>query len=218
MKEKLTIWFLGSNSVGKTTQCALLHLLLRDVYNQSNYRSRVIQAHENGVTSYYTKVSPVSANLGIFHHPLTAVTDPSVKPNACCGTDKLSTKAQIELAYRAALADPEVTIITVDAIMATGQFLNFLVNENSLLFTILLDCTEEINFKRLAERRAAKRGVEPSQIIIDDRTKENLSSKLRGFRSMYEKAKPKSDFFKVFSTDLMLINEISSCIIDLLTL
>lgn len=206
-KQKATIWFLGSNSVGKTTQSALFHLYMRDIYGEPNYQSQVIEVQENDIKTFYTKLSPVSANLGIFIHPLTTQ-DKSTKTTACCGTDRLSTKAQIELAYQAALADPDVLIITVEAIMATGQFINFLANDESKLMTVLLDCHENTNFKRLAQRRGKKLGIDPSEVIISDRTKENLGGKLRGFRATFERVKPKSDFAVSISTDILSIDDI----------
>lgn len=211
-KDKLTIWLLGSNATGKSTQAALIHLLMRKLIKAEDYQSKFCEFQEDGIKYSYTKVSPISANLGIFNHPLTS--KEGEKTNACCGTDRLSTKEQIYRAYLAALNDPDIKIITVDAIMATGQFINFLNNSESRLLTVLLDCTENTNFKRLAARRGAKLGIDPSEVELSERTRENLSTKLRNFRSTFSRTKDQADNSLSISTDDFDISQVNSLIVD----
>lgn len=206
MEKKLTIWFLGSNATGKTTQCAKIHLMFRDMCDQPDFVSEVRFFEVDGIKYSYTKVSPISANLGVFNHPLTS--GEGIKTNDCCGTDRLSTKAQIVAAYVDAISDPDIQVVTVDAIMATGQFIEFLRNDESKLLTILLDCTENTNFKRLAERRAKKAGINPSEIVLAEKTQKNLSTKLNNFRNTFKKASAISDHSLVISTDILGIPEV----------
>lgn len=217
-KQKLTIWLLGGNSTGKTTQSAHIHLMLRELYDAQDFVSvvRYFQEEIDGeiIKYFYTKVSPVSANLGIFNHPLTTAQNSGIKTNACCGTDNLSKKVQIQLAYIAAITDPDIKVITVDAIMATGQFIEFLSNSESKLLTILFDCTETTNFKRLAQRRAVKLGIEPSEVVLAEKTKDNLRTKLKNFRSTFRKALLVSDESLEVSTDELNIEEVRILVLD----
>ena len=206
MEEKLTIWFLGSNATGKTTQCAKIHLMFREMCDTPDFVSEVREFIVDDIKYSYTKVSPISANLGVFNHPLTSAS--GIKTNDCCGTDKLSTKAQIVAAYVDAISDPDIKVVTVDAIMATGQFIEFLRNDESKLLTVLLDCSENTNFKRLAERRGKKAGINPSEVILAEKTQENLSTKLKNFRRTFEKAAVVSDHSLAISTDISGIEEV----------
>ncbi len=217
--DNLTIWFIGSNAVGKTTQAALLHLHLREAY-QPDFVSKIqefqlgeeLKKHQMGigvVECKYTVVSPVSVNLGAFNHPMTS--QEGVKTNDCCGTDNLQTKVQIIKSYEA--AKKLYPIVVVEGIMATGQWINFLKTDNKLML-ILLDCPEETNFKRLRARRAHRLKVGIDEVILSERTQENLTGKLRGFRSLFDRMKPHVDVALSLDTSELSIQEIHSIIKD----
>jgi len=191
MEKKLVIWFLGGSSVGKTTQAQNIHNYLSTFApgEREIVKWKAVDDRHEQKKLCYTLMNGLSANLGEFGE------------TACGGTDTLGSKFQIQHSFDAALFRRQVVII--EGIMATAQWLHFLKRKHVVLWTVLLDVSEEVNFSRLRSRRGAKLGIDPSQVEIALKTKENLAGKLRGFRSMYAKVAPESDFStSIDTTDL----------------
>jgi len=176
---RVTVWLIGSNASGKTTQARLLHQLqinTKPIYRES-YMGNL---KENPERLCYTEFEEkLVCNIGW------------VKNNQCTGTDSLHTRLQVEHSYKKAIQSWN-KIIIVDGIMATGQWLNFLRNEDTKLLVVLLHFVElEDNILRIQQRRQAKHGGElPS---LDDRTIKNITGKIKGFKSMFDKASEVAD-------------------------
>lgn len=204
MSKKLVIWFIGGNSVGKTTQARAIHQFFSIYSVQSDKPSKIVEWEESGKKIAYTKMNKLSSNLG-------RLTD-----RQCSGTDTMGSKDQIFHSFDAALADSQVVII--EGIMATGKWIELLRRDDVVLWTILLDVSEDVNFMRLRQRRGIKLGIDPSEVQIARKTQENLSSKLRGFRSLFDRAQPVSDYSTKIFTDSMDIDKVTDMLIDKLVL
>lgn len=194
MEKKLIIWFIGGNSVGKTTMATVFHDWFSR-YCPGLQKPEIVTWQEEGKKCCYTNMNGISANLGEFG--LTA----------CGGTDTLNSKYQIQRSFEEAIKQRQVVII--EGIMATNQWQAFLRRKDAVLWTILLDVGEKANFSRLRKRRAAKRGIAPEQVEINAKTRENMSGKLRGFRSLYRKASEYSDHATRLNTSKFSIPEVS---------
>jgi len=168
MDKTIVIWFLGSNGSGKTTQCKKIHSKFYSLQRDVHYKDKDLS---------YTITGGVAGHVGM------------LSDKACCGTDTISKKEDITKAFNILLSKG-VSIITVDGIMATGTWPEFLKTPQTLLITVLLDVDEELNFKRVQMRREKKNG---STDELAEKTKDNLRGKIRGFRSMYQRTRDVSD-------------------------
>src|SRR5690606_7019990 len=108
-QRKLVIWFIGGNSVGKTTNANLIHHFFKDIVGGER---KVIEWIEEDKKCAYTQMNLLSSNLGIFGK------------TACGGTDTLNSKFQIRRSFEEALEASEAVI--VEGIMATGTWVEFL--------------------------------------------------------------------------------------------
>lgn len=162
----IVVWLIGSNASGKTTQAKMLHNSL------GNKPKQILRGEDYKITTFGNII-----NLG------------EVNDNQCTGADTLKGKVEFIKSFEVAMKLRPVIII-VDAIMATGQFIEFLNKPNVILFPILLDyITVNSNIDRIKQRRAKKKSVDPDSIQIDEKTYKNIEGKIRGFRSLFEKAK-----------------------------
>lgn len=182
MKNKITVNFIGSNASGKSTQSKILHSQFKTkekeiikIFSKRRENDKLIDVYKGCYTDF-----GLIANLG------------NVNENQCSGTDTLSTKEQIEISYNKCIEDNK-KIIVVDAIMYTGQWLKFLKNDQSYLLLVLLDFKKlEDNIERIINRRMLKNP--DKNISLNQKTVDNISGKIRGFRSQFENAKKETDF------------------------
>ena len=203
--KNIVIWFIGSNATGKTTQAALFHNLFRN----DDTRTRIFESKEGKELIWrYTQVSPKTANLGRFSHPLTVKKElvklkeefkddyltqiRKIKPLDCCGTDTLQTKAQIIESFKK--ASERSKFVVVEGIMATGKWIDFIKNDNNIVFLFLLDIELEENLKRVKSRKANKQGVSIEDVVVGDNLEKNISGKIRGFQSLFKRVKDKCDY------------------------
>jgi thymidylate kinase len=203
-KETIVFWFVGTNAAGKSTQAALLHKYLR----QSKYfQNKLFSGEESGIKWKFTQCSEASANLGNFNHPLLITNGD--KTLDCCGTDTLSTKAQIIRSFKE--AKKNFSIITVEGVMATGQWFKFLSTPDTHLCMILCDIELEVCLKRLKKRRANKHEINIFNVEdFSEKTIENISGKVRGFKSLWNNIAHKCDsrlLLNVNSYDKYQLNE-----------
>lgn len=179
--ENIILWFIGANATGKTTQAALFHKYLQGKKRHFglSYKDGTT---EGGVKWKYTICSEMSSNLGRMNHPLLVPNGD--KALDCCGTDTLSTKVQImESLKRAKKAS---SIVVVDGIMATGQWIEFLKDESTHVCLIFCDIDIDTCLKRLKKRRAQKLGVSIFDVDeFTEKTVENITGKVNGFRSLW---------------------------------
>lgn len=184
MDNKYIIWFLGANASGKSTLSALIQRELSDKYPRYHRDARTdfIIDQSNGVI--LTLTSSCSANLGKFNHPV--LYDGKVKTNACCGTDTLPKKTLIARALEVAGSN-EIKFIFVEGIMATRQWVDIF-PEGYRILLVLLDIDIENCILRLTQRRSEKSGLEQSEVLesLTEKTVDNVSGKINGFRRMYE--------------------------------
>jgi len=193
MVNKLCIWIIGSNSVGKTTQARLLHEYFAELYGvQPN--PQLIKIQDKGLEVKLTTFSPFSVNLG------------DLTTSQCGGTDTLGTKNQIISAYNLALQISPVVI--VEGIMATGQWIDFLKQDKVHVILIYLRMSDDLNFERLRNRRAIKKGISVEEVILTEKTKDNVIGKLRGFESLYERMKNQCDYFMKVNVDQRLVFDV----------
>jgi hypothetical protein len=76
--------------------------------------------------------------------------------------------------------------------MATSRWADFLVNDKSKLFVVLLHFDSLVdNLKRIQDRRAAKENgvIRP----IEEKTMKNIQGKIKGFKSMFDNVSNKAD-------------------------
>jgi len=185
----LIIWLIGGNCTGKTTQAREIHKYFQKLQTHST-KERVIEESN----FCYTSMSDISCNAG------------NLLKSQCSGTDTLSTKQQIEDCIN--YTKDRYPIVVIEGIMATGQWIHFLKQQDTILFTVFLNMTPEINFKMVSQRRAAKKGIAPTDIQISQKTKENMASKLRGFFLLYNRMQPLSDFAMKIDVDGKSIKKI----------
>jgi len=171
---RIVIWIIGGNSVGKTTQARLFHDYFSELAGEQT-KPELVKWTEQGVELKFTLFNSFSANLG------------DLTTNQCGGTDTLNTKHQIVESFNEALKQRPVVI--VEGIMATGQWIHFLKTKETRVFLFYLSMTDKQNFNRLRKRRAEKQGVEWTTIELKEKTMDNLSGKLRGFESLYNRMK-----------------------------
>jgi adenylate kinase family enzyme len=162
----LVIWFLGSNGSGKTTQS-------RKIHSYFGNEEKQIHKDKNGYS--YTITSGEIGHVGKFSN------------NQCCGTDTIQKKEDIQKCFEELLSK-NLTIITLDGIMATGTWPEFLMSDKTILLPILLNVSESLNFDRVMQRRFNKKGVMEE---LDDKTKENLKRKIKSFQSIYSRCPSK---------------------------
>ena len=188
--EKYVVWFLGANASGKSTLSAKVQLELRKLYPRHAPAS--VDFLYDG-EELLTRTSRVSANLGKFNHPIL-YQDP-IKTNACCGTDTLPKKEMIEKALGISGYEPNnIKFIFVEGIMATRQWLKLMPRGYKILL-VLLDIELEYCLGRLIHRRSEKKGLEPSEVLdsLTEKTIENISGKINGFRRMFNDLKLERD-------------------------
>ncbi len=178
--EKLAIWIIGGSGVGKTTLAAEIHKFIAEVTG-SKYKPQVVGWGDKEKEFVFTQLSQFSANLGTFGF------------NACGGTDSLSTKDRISASYLEAIK--HYPIVIIEGIMATSKWYDWIKEaENTKLFLIHLEISPEENFRRLRLRRSARTGEKASNVILRDKTKENLTRKLTNFRNLYRKTSHQADY------------------------
>lgn len=89
------------------------------------------------------------------------------------------------------LLDNDVQYVILDPIMSTGKYIDFIRVAQVKLYCFFLDFkTPEDNFLRVMSRREAKTGKFEE---LSEKTKENLTTKVRNFRSLYNRVKDKCD-------------------------
>lgn len=185
MKNKFVFWFIGSTGSGKTTQSRLFHKFYNEMSDDENIYPQIKPIKNSSVNpnkpySYFSLMSNNTANLGRW----------TGKP--CCGTDTLSTKAQIESSLFFALMERDIVII--DGIMATGKWIDFIrAHKNIKLILIHLKIDTELNELRVRERRAAKSNLPIEEVILEVKTKENILRKIKNFSNLYRKLKDEAD-------------------------
>lgn len=189
MNKKTIIWFLGSNASGKTTQSKLLHKVFGNDEKKSYH-----------MNDGFNKIKYTTFGNNIGHVGL-------VGDNQCTGTDTIGDKNSLEASLLFCLSECE--IVLVDGIMATFQWLNLFqqfLNTAKVDVILLQFPTLEDNLKRVCERRVykdiEKGGNDGADIMdfdmlvdykiskLEEKTKKNVGSKFKGFKTMFEKAKP----------------------------
>lgn len=202
MKKNTTIWFLGSNASGKTTQSNLLHKSLGD--GDKVIKKGTILYDDIEREWSYTKFGNSISNLG------------KVSDNQCSGTDAMTSIHGIKHAYN--LAIKETSIVVVDGLMATAQWIKWMTPN---VLTVLLDFDSHAdNLMRLAARRVNKQlkkdGISIDEINdsdyfelvnkhyydMDDRIIDNTLRKLKAFRNMYDTVSVNSQGFVKINADL----------------
>jgi adenylate kinase family enzyme len=175
MKEVITVWFLGSNASGKTTQAKAIHRI-----SNVNLDFEFITKDNKNIATVFEYSSHVG-ELG---------------NNQCTGTDTLPKKELIEYSYNYLLNKTDTKLIVIDGIMATATWIDFLKNDKSKLYVVLIDFEDvSQNIERVVQRRIRKNPDKELQIIeaVTEKTMLNLESKIKGFRSMFEKASKVAD-------------------------
>lgn len=172
---KTVIWFIGSNSSGKTTQCRMLHEHISG-FNKKIHKG----VTENEVEWVYTTFGKTS-HVG------------AVNDNQCTGTDTLPLKVNVEASYLKCLMDSKSDYVLLDPIMSTFQYVEMLRQFPIKLYLVYLHFeTAEENFDRVIKRREQKT-QKFGEIVLSDKTKENISRKQQNFYNLYNKAKHECD-------------------------
>jgi hypothetical protein len=174
--KKTIIWILGTNAVGKTSLSRNIHHHYNDNNNYKliNTPNRVGRA---GVTFFDN-----TAHIGFLEDGV-----------ATGGSDMISKKVDFERSVEFALKFKKVNIIVLDALMATGQWKEFLRREDVELITIHLFCSERENIKRLIKRRTEKYPNEPQKQEVSEYTASKVFSKRRYYFNLYNWAEKYSD-------------------------
>lgn len=176
--KKTIIWILGTNAVGKTS-------LSRNIHRHYNYHFatnfRLIKTPQRvsraGITLYDN-----TAHIGFLENGV-----------ATSGSDMIQKKEDFERSVNFALKFNKVKIVVLDALMATGQWKEFLRKEDCELITIHLFCSEEENLKRLKKRRTEKYPNDPEKQEVSDYTASKVFSKRRYYFNLYKWAEEYSD-------------------------
>lgn len=174
---------LGANASGKSTLSALIQKQLSLHFPRREAPEfDFVFDQDNGVI--LTMTSRCSVNLGKFNHPV--LYDGKVKTNACCGTDTLPKKSLVSRALEVA-ASNDFQFIFVEGIMATRQWVD-LFPEGYKILVILLDIELEYCMLRLIQRRSEKSGLSQEEVLsgLTEKTVSNVSSKINGFRRMFD--------------------------------
>ena len=198
-KNKTIIWLIGSNASGKTTQSKLLH---------QHFKTKDIEHHkwiEDGDNVKFTTFGRIG-HVGL------------VGDNQCTGTDTLNSKKSIDMSLAYCLYNCDIVIL--DGIMATGQW-SEIINQYDIAKTIVIllqfDKLED-NLRRVAERRVYKKideggndgaDIADFEFLVDyelddfkEKTIKNISSKFKGFKSMYERVKNDCNYSVEISANL----------------
>lgn len=178
IKDNVVIWFIGTNSSGKTTQAKLYHNFLNSVY--VGFKNLYPKVYEKDDWCF-TQMSKVSSNLG------------RLDSNACSGTDTLNTKERVMKSFKEACA--RTPIVVVEGIMATGTWIDFMKppKRNNQVLLVHLDLDLETAILRLRERRSVKRKVRPEEVEIVAKTKDNMENKIKNFKSLKARMADKVD-------------------------
>ncbi|HPI19501.1 MAG TPA: hypothetical protein PKY56_03950 [Candidatus Kapabacteria bacterium] len=187
MEKTLVIWIIGGNSTGKTTLARNIHKFFQNIATPTE---KVISVGD----FYYTEMSKYSCNVG------------DLLKSQCAGCDTLGTKQQIINCFEYVV--DRYPVVVLEGIMATGTWIEFLKRDDTIVFTILLNVTPETNFSMVSKRRAIKKGISQFEVEVTEKTRENMSSKLRGFMSLYERMKPKSDYSLIIEIDGLTIGQV----------
>lgn len=181
---RVTVWLIGSNASGKTTLAKHIHKTFNPVNGLSGFdvRSFIFSKMDEKtiVTTKYVKTGHVGA----------------MNNNQCTGTDTISKKEMMIEGYQNLLSDPEIRILVIDGIMATGTWTEFLKNDQTKLLVVLLDFDSvEENIERVVQRRIEKKPHEAIKIIdsIKQTTYDNLQGKINGFQSLYRRVSHLAD-------------------------
>lgn len=195
----ICVWIIGSNASGKTTQAKLLHSQI------GNGEACFFKGNNPmGVEYKFTTFGDNIANLG------------QVGNNQCTGADTINKKESFISSYNEALKHSK--IVVVDAIMATGTWVEFLKKDDVKLFVVLLNYSSlENNLLRLKERRANKKDISPADVTFNAKTLSNVASKIKTFKSLYERVKDKADLALEVPAELE-IEEINKKILNSLFL
>ncbi len=185
-KAKLIVWLIGSNSSGKTTQSRMLHDFFGNGKMEVNKRISPM-----GFNLKYTTFGSNIANLGV------------IQDTDCCGADTISLKEDMVMSYQYACEASE--IVVVDAIMATGSYIEFLrhsIPDPVKILLVHLDISEEANFQRVRSRRATKRGKDLDEEQLSLKTRQNLAGKIKGFKSLFQRMQPLVDKAIIVNAEL----------------
>lgn len=190
--QKLLIWIMGSNASGKTTQSKLIHETL------SNLTSKKLITEDLEEVQIKATIFDNSAHVG------------HLKDNQCTGTDTLNSKIGVDASF-CYLYSQDVDYIVVDGILCTAQWLEIFRQFPIKILVILLQFPSlESNLLRIAERRTYKQieaggndgaDIADFEFIVQwhydefaEKTKKNISGKIRGFKSMYDKVSKDCDY------------------------
>ena len=182
--KNLAIIVIGTNSSGKTT-------LVRGI---NKYFSENIGSEETKVVEWkeidpekniekkcaYTILSKVSGNIGVLR-------DNTPTGGADTVSSRFQSRRSIEELIKVK------PIVTLDPIMATRPYMYMLRDMVETLYIIFLDIDEENNIERLKFRRSQKLGVDPDEIAITQKTKDNIASKRNNFRNLFNYTKDEAN-------------------------
>lgn len=185
------VWIIGANATGKTTQSKLLHFALNlnsnKVISELHFINSKGEVDKTSFTLYDN-----SAHVG------------ALRDNQCTGTDSLSTKDQIEMAYLS-ISSP---LIVIDGIMATGSWVDMIKQVNDIeTYIILLNFDKlEDNLERVQERRWQKKPTTANghkcYEELNEKTIKNITGKWRGFYSLYCKVYNQFDHYTMIEATL----------------
>lgn len=168
-KIRIVVWFVGSFSSGKTTQCRLL------CYGFSKNK-KLINKRINKEKKVWLKASlfGLISNIGL------------VNDNQCSGADVIPNKTSRSLSV--VYCSRRTNIILVDGALFTNSWWDMFQKNSDVLFLVHLKHDDlESNKKLLSKRRQEKVGNN-DEIIFEDRTLKNLQGQINRGKNMYEKA------------------------------
>jgi len=178
---KTIIWILGGNCAGKTTQSKLIHQNCNNISSKTIHKVNFVNENNEDDITYYTTFDR-TGHVG------------KIEDNQCTGTDSLKTRAQIEMSYLSLVFDTNIETIVIDGIMSTATWNTMIhqvkIKQDIHSVVILLNYNSpEANFTRLRQRRANKTGQPVSSIELSENTQENVSRKIKLFKTMFDKVK-----------------------------